>query len=221
MVRHCCLIKITFPGSDRNDHEQKNMESKFEELIGSFGEGQVGLSEHFLSQDLACALQQNLLNLDSADRLKAAGIGNQLLKDPGQDKRGDKIFWIEKDTLNVHERKFLAQVEAFIVYLNNTCYTGINAYEFHYALYETGSSYRRHLDQFKNNSDRKYSLISYLNTDWQESDGGELLIYQSESIEKVIPTMQKAIFFKSDALEHEVRISSRPRMSITGWLKSS
>jgi Rps23 Pro-64 3,4-dihydroxylase Tpa1-like proline 4-hydroxylase len=196
------------------------MERKFEELIGSFGEGQVGLSEYFLSKELAYGLRQNLLNLETADRLKAAGIGNQFVKDPGQDKRGDKIFWIENDTLNTYERKFLDQVEAFIIYLNNTCYTGINACEFHYALYETGSFYQRHFDQFKNNSDRKYSLISYLNTDWQESDGGELWIYQKDGIDKVSPTMQKAIFFKSDALEHEVRRSSRPRMSITGWLKS-
>jgi Rps23 Pro-64 3,4-dihydroxylase Tpa1-like proline 4-hydroxylase len=196
------------------------MVRKFEELIGSFGEGQVGLSEYFLSKELAYGLRQNLLNLDNADKLKPAGIGNQYLKDPGQNKRGDKIFWIENSTPNPFEREFLSQVEAFIVYLNNTCYTGINAYEFHYALYETGSSYKRHLDQFKNNSDRKYSLISYLNTDWLETDGGQLWVYRKDLIEKIRPTMQKAIFFKSDSLEHEVRRSSRPRMSITGWLKS-
>ena len=44
------------------------------------------------------------------------------------------------------ERAFLNQIEAFILYLNDSCYEGINAYEFHYALYETGSSYKRHVD---------------------------------------------------------------------------
>jgi Rps23 Pro-64 3,4-dihydroxylase Tpa1-like proline 4-hydroxylase len=198
----------------------KNMNGKFEELIGSFVDNQVGVSKYFLSKELAGQLQQNLLKLEKEDRLKNAGIGNQLLKYPGQDKRGDKIFWIENETRNLSERAFLDQVEEFIRYLNDTCYTGITAYEFHYALYEAGSTYQRHLDQFKNNTDRKYSLINYLNTDWLDRDGGELWVYHKDRTDKILPNMQKAVFFKSDSSEHEVRTSSRSRMSITGWLKS-
>ena len=113
----------------------------------------------------------------------------------------------------------MEQVEDFMDHLNRTCYTGLNAYEFHYALYDTGSYYHRHRDQFKNNSDRKYSLITYLNDDWVETDGGSLLVYHDEKTESILPTIQKAVFFKSDELEHEVSIANRPRMSITGWLK--
>jgi SM-20-related protein len=197
-----------------------SMERKFEELIGSFIDNQIGISNHFITKELALLLQQNLRTLDNEDRLKWAGIGNQLLKDAGQDKRGDKIYWIDNQSHEPSERAFLNQVEQFIEYLNDTCYTGINAYEFHYALYETGSSYQRHFDQFKNNNDRKYSLIHYLNTDWLDEEGGELLIYRENKTEKIFPEMQKAVFFKSDDCEHEVSKSSRPRMSISGWLKS-
>ncbi len=42
--------------------------------------------------------------------------------------------------------------------------------------------YHEHKDQFKNNSDRKYSLINYLNKDWQEKDGGALMVYQDDKI---------------------------------------
>jgi SM-20-related protein len=45
------------------------------------------------------------------------------------------------------------------------------------------------------------------------------MIYQNETTNTILPTMQKAVFFKSDEMEHEVSVAHRPRMSITGWLK--
>lgn len=196
------------------------MNDKFEALIDSFMGNGIGLCEHFLTQELADYLQQNLLNLDGDQKMYAAGIGNSVVKDHTQKKRGDKIYWLDKKNKDTHELAFLDQVEQFIDYLNRTCYTGINAYEFHYALYETGSQYHRHKDQFQNNQDRKFSLINYLNTGWEEKDGGELIIYTGDSSQKILPTMGRAVFFKSSELEHEVSLASRPRMSITGWLKS-
>jgi len=148
-----------------------------------------------------------------------AGIGNEEVKDPNQKMRGDKIYWIEKDSSNIYERQFIRLVENFIEHLNNTCYTGINAYEFHYAVYEQGSFYRRHKDQFKNDSNRKYSLISYLNQSWLNEDGGLLMVYQDESTQSILPQSQTAVFFKSDEMEHEVTMANRRRMSISGWLK--
>jgi Rps23 Pro-64 3,4-dihydroxylase Tpa1-like proline 4-hydroxylase len=194
---------------------------KFEELINTFIDNKVGLCEHFLTAGLAKLLQQDLLDLDSDNRMLPAGIGNSTVKDLNQKKRGDKIYWLDKKNNNANELAFLQQIERFISYLNETCYTGINAYEFHYALYDTGSAYLRHKDQFKNNQDRKYSLITYLNDDWVDADGGALMIYQQANTEKILPTSQKAVFFQSNEMEHEVLVAIRPRMSITGWLKSS
>ena len=196
------------------------MNARYEELIGTYVDNKVGICEQFLSNDLALLLRQNLIKLEKAEMMRSAGIGNNQDADAKQQWRGDKIFWIDNDTNEVSERAFLDQVDDFILYLNNSCYTGINAYEFHYALYETGSSYQRHRDQFQNNTERKFSLINYLNTDWLEEEGGELWVYQEGSTVKILPLMQKAVFFKSDFSEHEVRKSTRPRMSITGWLKS-
>ena len=62
-------------------------------------------------------------------------------------------------------------------------------------------------------------MISYLNSNWQESDGGELLIHQLDQNLKIAPTHGKTIFFKSDELVHEVLVTQNTRMSITGWLK--
>ncbi len=196
------------------------MEDSYETLITGFIDNRVGICDHFLSADLARRLQQNLMDLDQANKMQSAGIGNDRLKDQKQNKRGDKIYWIEKNSSEPAEREFLDQVEAFITHLNNSCYTRINDYEFHYALYETGSSYKRHVDQFRNNGDRKFSLINYLNTDWKMEEGGELSIFHEGSVEKILPNLRKAVFFKSDTSEHEVGKATRPRMSITGWLKS-
>lgn len=196
------------------------MEDSYETLITGFIDNRVGVCDHFLSSDLAGRLQQNLIQLDKANKMQSGGIGNELKKDLKQNKRGDKISWIEKNSSEPAEREFLDQVEAFIKHLNNSCYTRINDYEFHYALYETGSSYKRHVDQFRNNGDRKFSLINYLNTDWKIDEGGELSIFHEGIVEKILPSLRKAVFFKSDTSEHEVGKATRPRMSITGWLKS-
>ncbi|MFN4246668.1 MAG: 2OG-Fe(II) oxygenase [Flavipsychrobacter sp.] len=195
------------------------MNDKYDAFIGSFIDNKIGISTSFLPAELSKNLRTNLEQLDLENRMLPAGIGNDLIKDQHQQKRRDKICWIDKKNNNIHELEFLEEVERFIDYLNRTCYTGINAYEFHYALYDTGSYYHRHKDQFKTNQDRKYSLINYLNDDWQETDGGTLIVYQDDKTETILPDMQKAVFFQSSELEHEVAIAHRPRMSITGWLK--
>ena len=197
------------------------MNNKFDLLIDSYLDNKVGIDNEFLNASLVEGLHQNILQLQKDDLMVAAGIGNNEVKDTHQKMRGDKIYWMDKSHDNIYEQEFLQQVEDFISYLNSTCYTGINGYEFHYAVYEQGSFYKRHKDQFKTDSDRKYSLINYLNKDWLQEDGGELLVYQDEAFQHILPQSQKAVFFKSDEMEHEVTLAHRPRMSITGWLKSS
>ena len=148
----------------------------------------------------------------------ATGNANKLVHNAAV--RSDSIYWLDRKHQDKYENEFFDLIEDFIKYLNSSCYTGITGYEFHYSLYETGSFYKKHLDQFKNNSGRKYSLISYLNKNWIEEDGGQLLIHHADKDQKISPTQGKTIFFKSNELEHEVLITSQTRMSITGWLKS-
>jgi Rps23 Pro-64 3,4-dihydroxylase Tpa1-like proline 4-hydroxylase len=197
-----------------------DMENSFEALIATYIENKVGISEHFLSTNLANNLKQNLIALNQKSLLKEAGIGNSEKVSYDGAIRSDSIYWLDKKHNNAFENEFFAQIEEFILYLNQSCYAGITGYEFHYSLYESGDFYLKHLDQFKNNPSRKYSMISYLNSDWQESDGGELLIHQLDNNQKISPTQGKTVFFKSDELVHEVLVTQNTRMSITGWLKS-
>jgi len=195
--------------------------NQFDVLIDSYVNSKVGIDTSFLDEALCNGLQQNILQLQRDDMMVAAGIGNLEVKDASQKMRGDKIYWMDKSHDNAYEKAFLLLAENFIDRLNSTCYTGINGYEFHYAVYEAGKSYKRHKDQFKNDSDRKYSLINYLNPNWLEEDGGQLLVYQNEGVQKILPHSQTAVFFKSDEMVHEVTTAHRSIMSISGWLKRS
>jgi SM-20-related protein len=195
------------------------MDNQFDLLIDSYLENNIGIDASFLTDALSQGLQQNILQLQQDNLMVAAGIGNNELKDANQKMRSDTIYWMDKSHDNIFEQEFLHRVDDFVECLNRTCYTGINSYEFHYAVYEEGSFYKRHKDQFKTDSDRKFSLINYLNNDWLDEDGGQLLVYQNDSVQKIQPHSQKAVFFKSDEMEHEVARSNRRRMSISGWLK--
>ena len=195
------------------------MQQPFDVLINSFVDNNIGIANNFLSESLSNSLQQNIQQLQQQGQMTYAGIGNDAIADATQQMRGDKIYWMDKKNKNVHEEEFLNRVEEFIDHLNRTCYTGINDYEFHYAVYGQGSAYKKHKDQFKTDNKRKFSLICYLNDDWVAADGGQLVVYQNGEAQTISPNAQKAVFFKSDEMEHEVLLANKPRMSITGWLK--
>jgi SM-20-related protein len=195
------------------------MEKNFEALIASYIENKVGIAENFLSDELANNLKENLYKLNEKDLLIAAGTGNSQVIAYDSAVRSDSIYWLDKKHNNPFENAFFEQIEAFIIYLNESCFTGITGYEFHYSLYEKGDFYLPHYDQFHSNPSRKYSMISYLNSNWKPEDGGELCIHQGNNNQKISPTQGKTVFFKSDELLHEVLVTQNTRMSITGWLK--
>ena len=195
------------------------MQKNFDELIDSFIENKVGLSENFLNDTLAQHLKDNLNNLYDKGKLRSAGTGNDLVVVQDKRFRSDVIYWLHRKHNDKHENDFFDLVDSFVNYMNSTCYTGITGYEFHYTLYPEGSFYKKHLDQFRNNNSRKYSMIMYLNADWEAADGGELCITQDDHFQMISPQNGKAVFFKSNEMEHEVLVTNKPRMSITGWLK--
>ena len=195
------------------------MKNIFNTLINSFIENKVGVADGFLSDTLANHLKDNLNFLCKTNSMLHAGTGNDLLAVQNKLVRSDKIYWLDKKNNNQYENEFFDLMDSFILYLNRECYTGITSYEFHYTLYEVGSFYKKHKDQFRNNDSRQYSVIMYLNADWKIADAGELCIHHNGYEQKIAPTNGKMVFFKSSEIEHEVLTTHSPRMSITGWLK--
>ncbi|PWS28635.1 proline hydroxylase [Pedobacter yonginense] len=195
------------------------MEKIFDVLIDSFVEHEVGIANHFLSVSLAAHLKENLVHLIRQEELLPAKIGNNETSHEDNQIRSDVIYWLDRKHENQYENEFLDVMDRFVVYLNSTCYTGITGYEFHYTLYEKGAYYKKHIDQFQSNGSRKFSMVMYLNENWMATDGGELCIHHENTQQHISPENRKGVFFKSDELEHEVLMTSVPRMSITGWLK--
>ena len=195
------------------------MHKIFNELIDSYIGSKVGIAYNFLNEPLALQLKKNLISLYTGQQLLSAGTGNDHHSVYNKSVRRDIIYWLDRDHNNKYENAFFDLMDLFVTHLNNTCYTGITGYEFHYTLYEEGSFYKRHLDQFQNNGSRQYSMVMYLNAGWSEGDGGELIIHHDDHQQNIAPVNGKSIFFKSSELEHEVLTTHRPRMSITGWLK--
>lgn len=197
-------------------------EETFETLIQGLIDRGYGNLDGFLDHLTVAGLRRNLLTCKRQGKMHPAGIGRNFDYQKNTAIRGDVIRWIDNDSTNRHERTLMQKIGDFAHYLNSTCYAGINDFEFHYAYYEENTFYKRHLDQFKSNSGRKYSLVIYLNRDWKPTHGGKLTLFLSDgTTEELLPLAGRAVFFQSDKTEHEVSPSiGRYRISIAGWLKS-
>lgn len=190
-------------------------------MIDTYLDTRVGIADNFLSETLAGHLKANLGELFKDKLMRAAGTGNETLVVHNKLVRCDQIYWLDRLHNDEHENSFFDVIDKFVSYLNQTCYAGITGYEFHYTLYEKGAFYKKHIDQFQSNGSRAFSMIMYLNTGWLPEDGGELCIHHHDRLQYITPMNGKSVFFKSSELEHEVLLTNKPRMSITGWLKSN
>ena len=212
-------IKITTMEMNK---QQKEEYDQFEGLIQGLIDNKYGCSEDFMNVDTVSGLRDNVQRLSESGEMQAAGLGNK--KDYQKDKlfRGDRIKWLENTSVDQYEAIFFKKVGNFISHLNKTCFTAITGFESHYANYEQGSFYKRHLDQFKTDKGRKYSIVLYLNENWLKEDGGMLSLYPEDKEQKdIFPMGGRMVFFKSDEMEHEVHPSfTRERISIAGWLKA-
>ena len=195
-------------------------EQQFEELISGLNDREYGICDNFLDRDTLSGLREKLLHHHALGEMQPAGVGKKFDYVKNTEVRGDVIRWLDPKSDNRHERAFLFKLERFIHYLNVTCYTGIKNYEFHYAYYEAGSFYKRHIDRFRSDRGREFSLILYLNSDWSPEYGGKLTLYLEDEELSIAPLEGRVVFFRSDRTEHEVHPSiGRPRLSIAGWLK--
>ena len=197
--------------------DMSEMTDNFECLIQGLMDAEHGVVENFISPQLVATLRANLLARLAAGEMIQAGVGQDNSFQQNNEVRRDQISWIEDDQTDKGEEEYFRLLWDFLGYLNQTCYTGLNAFESHYANYGPGSFYRKHRDQFKVDSGRKFSVVLYLNDLWLEAEGGQLIIYRKDDQVMVSPEGGKVVFFRSDVNEHEVLPATRARMSIAGW----
>ena len=136
--------------------------------------------------------------------------------------RGDEIKWLDNNNLSPASQVYMDQVEAMMRFFNRTLFLSLKDFECHFAHYPSGTFYKRHLDLLKLSDHRKLSFVFYLNPDWKEGDGGELLLYlQENGTERTVvvnPLLGRLVVFRSEILEHEVALANKSRYSITGWM---
>jgi SM-20-related protein len=188
------------------------------QLADGIAETGYAVVDDFLSPDEV----QNIQQLDGFKngllQFKKAGIGKSQEKQINEAIRGDYIQWIKPESAEPPLQVYLSKLNDLIDFVNQNLYLSLKDVEVHQTIYPIGTFYKRHLDQFKKEDHRKLSVICYLNSDWQESDGGQLRIYLDNEIKDVLPLAGRLVCFRSDLLEHEVLPATRERLSITGWL---
>jgi SM-20-related protein len=192
--------------------------SQYEELIQGLLDKGFGSVDNWLEKEELDCLRKSVLDRYQGGLFHQAGIGAKENFQKAEEIRKDQVFWLDKPEMGSCEHDFFLKMDDFIQYLNRTCYAGIKNYEFHYAVYEEGSFYKKHIDQFVNDPGRKFSFVTYLSESWEPGDGGELMLYTEKEILTIAPTPGKILFFKSD-LPHEVLRTNKTRLSLTGWLK--
>ena len=164
-------------------------------------------------------LKRLLLSAKDESFYKKAGISSSENLHIDGTRRRDKTLWIDEDGASLSE--YLAFSEGLREYLNRSLYLGLTYYEAHFALYEKGDFYEKHLDAFKGSKNRVVTTVLYLNEEWREEDGGELIIYDENNkiIKTVIPQMGTLVVFLSDKFPHEVLPTNKKRHSIAGWFR--
>ena len=199
-----------------------NLEHKFEDIINGILANGYGICDDFLDKNEVDNLLETFSKRYQAGLFKEASIGKQSQVQKDMKIRGDKILWLENDSIDISERLLLNRNQQFINYLNQTCYLGISDSEIHFAKYEIGKFYRRHRDTFQAQKGRVLSVIYYLNQDWIPANGGNLIIYTNKNnIEvpiTIAPLAGRLVCFESEKLDHEVTETFKERFSITGWL---
>lgn len=197
----------------------------YEQIIDDLMQQQYSIADDFFSAEEVAMLRNSLLAKYQEKNFKKSAIGNLSNEKIMEAVRGDFILWLDEEHTNEAESLYFDRINDFVHYLNRTCFLGIQDKEFHYALYPEGTFYQRHLDTFQNDSRRKLSMVCYLNEEnWQADFGGELTIYTQENGSEIalniLPSQGRMVIFESQILEHEVKRVQKPRLSITGWLKT-
>lgn len=194
---------------------------------------------HFLAESVLDALRADVQTLREGAAFRAAKIGQDSTHALNADIRVAETCFLGPTRLSRHPpsaarthvyavldavRRDLAA--AFAAPLDPTLT------ELLYASYPQGGYYRRHRDAVPGSVStlRKYSLLLYLNKDWNmERDGGALRLHfdsgggdelapgQEPDYIDVEPAGGTLLLFQSDALPHEVRDTVRERLAIVGW----
>lgn len=175
------------------------------------------------SPNLVTQLCRQAQNFHQGRKFREAGIvGESQIR---HDIRRDEITWLTE----AHEiPEFGPFLKMLCEALNQAFFLNLQEFEGHFAHYPPQAFYRGHYDQPRSSSlfspgTRVISVILYLNSEWQEKDGGELVIWEGprreRQLARIPPHGGTLVIFRSDSIFHEVLETRADRWSLTGWLR--
>ncbi|EPA0985147.1 TPA: 2OG-Fe(II) oxygenase [Vibrio parahaemolyticus] len=171
--------------------------------------------DDFLSEDEVTQLRDCI-----PDNWKKARIGRNDDVTRIESIRSDKIQWL-KPAMGQPIANYLSKMEEIRQEVNRHFFLGLFEYEAHFAKYEKGDFYQKHLDCFKGNENRRLTTVFYMNESWSEEDAGELVIYDinDKEIATIPPRGGRLLVFLSEQFPHEVLPTNAERFSIAGWFR--
>ncbi|MBM4927749.1 2OG-Fe(II) oxygenase [Vibrio parahaemolyticus] len=171
--------------------------------------------DDFLSEDEVTQLRDCI-----PDNWKKARIGRNDDVTRIESIRSDKIQWL-KPAMGQPIANYLSKMEEIRQEVNRHFFLGLFEYEAHFAKYEKGDFYQKHLDCFKGNENRRLTTVFYMNESWSEEDAGELVVYDlnDKEIVTIPPRGGCLLVFLSEQFPHEVLPTNAERFSIAGWFR--
>lgn len=192
----------------------------YEEIYSKIADELVDSGFIIVENALDSELPKKLVSLlDDDESFKKAGISKTSDLHIDKSRRSDKTRWLDED--GEAQSEYLKFTTGLQNYLNRSLYLGLKYYESHFAIYEKGDFYEKHLDAFKNSKNRVVTTVYYLNKGFESSDGGQLIIYDENYVEikRVVPKMNTLVVFMSEKFPHEVLPAIKKRHSIAGWFR--
>jgi SM-20-related protein len=181
--------------------------------------GGISIRDQFVSAADVLALRESAQVRGSRGDFAPARVGRQGSEQRRDNIRGDFTCWLS-EPLQPPERVLLERLEELRRQLNRDAFLGLFELELHYARYPAGAAYSRHVDQPMGSTQRKLSLVLYLNPGWQSKDGGILRIHTTDDqFVDVEPIAGRLVCFLTPGREHEVLQARRERLSISGWFR--
>lgn len=173
-----------------------------------------------LPTNLIDALREDMLAF-RPEQFKPAGVGRAQMHATNSAIRSDEISWIESSVgAQGQWLDFAAKLQR---HLNRSLMLGLFSFESHFAHYAPGAFYKTHVDAFKGQANRVLSVVLYLNEDWDDENGGEMVLYSdsqpAQILRRVMPERGTLAVFLSEEFPHEVLPANRDRYSIAGWYR--
>ncbi|WP_394250120.1 2OG-Fe(II) oxygenase [Vibrio profundi] len=180
----------------------------------------IATQGYFVWDDFLSPMEVSALRESIPENWKQARIGRNDQVTRKADIRSDKIQWLNRD-LGQPVSLFLDKMEQIRLAANQAFFLGLFEYEAHFAKYEKGDFYQKHLDCFQGNENRRLTTVFYMNDEWSAEDGGELVVYDlnDKKVTTLPPKAGRLFVFLSEQFPHEVLPTNRERFSIAGWFR--